>query len=55
MGVLGSVLVVALFVLVAWAVAGTLGFRFDLGFSLIGSVVLTLLLNLVLRAFRSSR
>lgn len=55
MRLFGSLLAVALFVVAAWFVAGLLGFRFDLGFSLVASVVLTLVLRLILGAFRRGR
>ena len=44
-----SIAAVALFVLVTWAVASSLGYQMSLASSLLLSVGLTLVLNLVLR------
>lgn len=50
---LSSVVVVALFVLGVWFVGGMLGFHIALWQTLIASVVLTVVLNLVVTALRS--
>jgi hypothetical protein len=49
---LTSVAVVVVFVLVAWVAARALGCGMALGFSLVASVLLTLVLNLALGGFR---
>ncbi|HJL17505.1 MAG TPA: hypothetical protein RMH99_17690 [Sandaracinaceae bacterium LLY-WYZ-13_1] len=54
-GLLGSLAVVALFVVVAWFVASLFGFHFSLWMSLLLSLVLTAALNLVTGGFRRRR
>ena len=47
-----SVIAVSLFVLAVWLVATLLGYSIGLWTTLIGSVVLTLLINVIMMGFR---
>lgn len=51
-GMLGSVLLVAVFVVLFWGAGRLFGFQVSLVWSLAASIVLTVVANLVLRLFR---
>ena len=49
---LSSLAIVIIVIVALWAVASLFGFRISLWWSIIGSVILTIVLNLVLGMFR---
>jgi len=54
-GLASNIAAVSAFVLLAWVVAGLMGYGFALWSSLIGSIVLTALLNLGVNGYRALR
>lgn len=54
-GMMSSLAILVVFIVVIWAIGRLVGFEISLWGTLIGSIVLTVILNLVMGAFRKGR